>query len=200
VELWLDVDEFERQITQHEIACLEPPVALYRGDFLEGFYDDWCLDESYRLEALYLRTLEQLVAAYVTLDQPGEVLCYVELLLARDPLREDVHRTAIGLHVRLGKPAEAVRQARWCRAVLARWRRAKSGRGHVILVSGEAGIGKSRLVEELVQHVRRALLARVVGLRAALAWSDWSRPEWRCGHVHRPEGDECVRARSRRHD
>ncbi|MCK4448979.1 MAG: AAA family ATPase, partial [Anaerolineae bacterium] len=194
-------------------------VVLYKGDFLEGFYDDWCLEERYRLEGLYLEALERLVAAHETLAQPEDALRYAGLLLARDPLREDVHRTVIRLHVRLGNRAEAVRQARWCRAVLrtelgiepqsetvalcdellgpawrrepgekapvqrgppprslpsfvlesppfvgrktewesllAHWERAKPGQGHLVLVSGEAGIGKSRLVEELSQYVRQ---------------------------------------------
>jgi ABC-type lipoprotein export system ATPase subunit/tetratricopeptide (TPR) repeat protein len=36
------------------------------------------------------------------------------------------------------------------------WQRAAEGNGHVVVVAGEAGIGKSRLLEALVQHVRDA--------------------------------------------
>jgi len=229
-DYWLDVALFEEKVHKYTsrqvdralstyLLELREAVALYKGDFLEGFYDDWCLEERYRLEGLYLEVLERLVVGHEALDRPEEALRYAGRLLARDPLREDVHRTAIRLYVRLGNRAEAVRQAWQCRAVLrtelgiepapetvalcdellglgwrresaqevltqrgplpraqhalvlerppfvgreaeweallACWERAGSGRGHVALVSGEAGIGKTRLVEELSQYVRQ---------------------------------------------
>jgi len=42
-----------------------------------------------------------------------------------------------------------------------RWEQSKAGQGQVVLISGEAGIGKSALVETLRVHVRREGLTRV---------------------------------------
>jgi DNA-binding SARP family transcriptional activator len=53
VELCLDVDEFESHAAHDNLARLESAAALYRGDFLDGFYDDWVLTVRCRLDTLF---------------------------------------------------------------------------------------------------------------------------------------------------
>jgi class 3 adenylate cyclase/tetratricopeptide (TPR) repeat protein len=57
-------------------------------------------------------------------------------------------RTSSGLNPFVGRDQEFD-------ALLARWRTAREGRGQIVHVSGEPGIGKSRLVLAFVEHIGR---------------------------------------------
>ena len=46
-----------------------------------------------------------------------------------------------------------VEQKEECEQLLRRWARAKTGEGQVILIAGEAGIGKSRLTAALLENL-----------------------------------------------
>jgi DNA-binding SARP family transcriptional activator len=55
---WIDALEFDR-LAKGE-GTLEEAVAHYRGDLLEGIYDDWVLGERERYQARYLGVLTRL--------------------------------------------------------------------------------------------------------------------------------------------
>jgi predicted ATPase len=46
---------------------------------------------------------------------------------------------------------------------LERWEQTKAGQGHVVLLTGDAGIGKSRLVQALKGHLADEPHARLEG-------------------------------------
>ena len=89
-------------------------VDLYRSDLLEGFYDDWCLEERYRLEGLYLDMLSRLIVWHEVQGDAEAVLTYAQRYLARDPLTEKVHLAAMRALVALGDLAGAQRQWQLC--------------------------------------------------------------------------------------
>ncbi len=221
---WLDVTEFECRVTNYadEPTELAAAVELYRGDLLEGFYDDWCIEERYRLESLYLKALGHLMDWHEAQGDAKHVLRYAQKYLARDPLMEKVHLAAIRSLVTLGDLAGARRQWQICcetrqhellappssemlqqaenllgayftiplpveplpaqtpprwdgldrlpfvgrkremEALRVRWEQAAQGRGGMVVISGEAGVGKTRLTEEFTAVVRRqgGLVAR----------------------------------------
>ncbi len=60
-----------------------------------------------------------------------------------------------------GGAAFVGRQAQW-QALRSAWRQAAAGKAQVVLISGEAGIGKTRLAEELLAWVQRQGIASAV--------------------------------------
>jgi DNA-binding SARP family transcriptional activator len=117
-ELWIDVDEFEIQASRNDIDSLQSAVALYRGDFLDGFYDDWIISEHYRLEGLFLEVLARLMAGRETGGEHQAALETALRLLGRDPLREEAHRVAMRTYARLGQRNVALEQHHRCREIV----------------------------------------------------------------------------------
>jgi len=125
---WLDVNAFERTahkstgtrgdraLTPHgpdALPCLREmseAAALYRGDFLEGIYDDWVLVERERLRELYLRVLERLILLHKRHGDYKGALTHAQRLAATDPLREAAHRDLMRLCHLLGRPRAALEQ------------------------------------------------------------------------------------------
>lgn len=129
-EYWLDIAAFEDGIGRHLPAPArtgrtpdwpgaENAVAHYTGDLLEGFYDDWALRERERLRILYLDSLGALLRHHSRTGALEQALRCGQQILALDPLREEIHREVIRLHVRNGHRALAFKQYERCRAVLA---------------------------------------------------------------------------------
>jgi DNA-binding SARP family transcriptional activator len=128
---WLDVDEFETLATPHvgraagelerdDLVVLERAVWLYKGELLEGEYDEWVLSYRARLANLHLASLLRLIEGHRRLGELGKAITFAELVLEREPLREDVHRQLMGLYALDGRRAEALRHFDRCRAALRR--------------------------------------------------------------------------------
>jgi DNA-binding SARP family transcriptional activator len=133
-DLWLDVEEFERlaesrppsaltsTLSQREremaVNRLQSAVSLHRGDFLDGFYDDWIINERHRLENLFCQALAQLMVCQEARSEHAAALVTALRLLEQDPLWEDAHRLAMRAYCRLGQRNVALAQYRHCREVV----------------------------------------------------------------------------------
>jgi DNA-binding SARP family transcriptional activator len=128
-EHWLDVAAFEDGVgplrtvrsgagKSQDWSRAEAALALYTGDLLEGFYEDWAVRERERLRLLYLESLATLLGHYSESGTIDEALTCGQRILRLDPLREDVHRELIRLHMRRGHRALALEQYERCRAAL----------------------------------------------------------------------------------
>jgi DNA-binding SARP family transcriptional activator len=97
---------------------LEEAVCLYRGDLLEGWFQDWCLFERERLQNDFLDTLEKLVCSCESRCDSEHGLALARRMLALDPAREQVHCHVMRLHVLAGNRTQALREFQRCEQIL----------------------------------------------------------------------------------
>ena len=218
-KLHLDVAAFELlTAADASLAQLEEGVALYRGDFLEGLYDDWIILLRYRWQSRYLDALLRLMQLQEAGAEDRKALQTALRLLELDELSEAACQTALRTYARLGQREPALELYRrfearlqealgippseetialyrrvleggpqetsatpgplpWAKAEHRRerhgtavpfvgreaemdfWRRfwphAVAGGERILFVAGEAGVGKSRLVEQFAAYVAR---------------------------------------------
>jgi len=233
VDDWLDTAVFEEKAKRHtgarsgsalsvgpaadlstRLLDLEDAVTLYRGDFLEGIYEDWALVERERLREVYLHVLDELLTLYKRSGDYKHALSYAQRLAAADPLREAAHRELMRLYHLIGRPRAALTQfsalcdvlaeelgaapapatVALCRSIatshddiqppnlpcpppppplltdlahlpfvgrarerstlMGALQAVSQGRGETVLVEGEPGVGKTRLINEIVAGAR----------------------------------------------
>lgn len=127
--LWLDVEEFEsafalvqgkpsQSLDAGKAESLRLAVQLYRGDLLEGSYQDWCLYERERLQNIYLAMLDKLTGYCEASGEYEQGQDYAARILRYDPARERTHRRLIRLHYLAGDRSAALRQYARCVSVL----------------------------------------------------------------------------------
>jgi DNA-binding SARP family transcriptional activator len=125
----LDIDEFEaaarcsldhsnQELSPEQVSLLESAVELYKGDLLEGVYEDWCLYERERLRLAFLNILIRLMDHHSRNGSYEHGLEYGQRILALDPTRERVHRQVMMIHWRAGNRESALMQYRSCCEVL----------------------------------------------------------------------------------
>lgn len=87
---------------------LKEALKLYRGDFLEGIYEEWCVWEKERLKMLCLRGLETMMNHHAAKSELHRAISFGEQLIAHDPLREHIHRSLIRFYYLVGDRPTAV--------------------------------------------------------------------------------------------
>jgi DNA-binding SARP family transcriptional activator len=122
----LDVDlaAFEGAAESGTKDGLERAASLYQGPFLDGAevqsepFEEWLRGERARLAARAAEAITKLLNLGPGNGDRAAALALSAKLLRIDPLREDVHRAVMRLHLEDGSWNEAVRQFKECEAVL----------------------------------------------------------------------------------
>lgn len=129
-EVWVDAEEFERACrprialgvdrwSPRDADAVRVAVDSYAGDLLAGCDDEWVLAERARLATLHLAALARMALWHRRQGDLDGVVRFADRVLAREPLREDVHRLLIGAYAAAGHRDAAARQFERCRALLA---------------------------------------------------------------------------------
>jgi DNA-binding SARP family transcriptional activator len=148
-DLWLDVALFEqawhsvrgltaKELDSRHIRDLRAAVDLYRGDLLEGWYEDWCVYKREWLQNMYLAMLGKLMAYCEMHHQYEAGTAYGERILRHDRAHERTHRRLMRLSYLSGDRTAAIRQYQRCVAALRE----------------ELGVKPSKRTVALYDHIR----------------------------------------------
>ena len=128
-EYHVDVHEFDRLLAEadaarragrgeEQLGRLEAAVALYRGEFMSGCYDDWVEEPRAHYREQYLRALETLAASAQGAGDWTRSLDLAQRILREDAFREDVHCVAMRAHAALGNRGAVKEQFETLKRVL----------------------------------------------------------------------------------
>jgi two-component SAPR family response regulator len=125
----IDTEEFDRLVAEAEAAkragdqarymtCYEQALALYRGDFMQGSYDEWVDEQRSYYREQHLRMLEVLTVAAQKNEEWSRSLQLAQQILGDDQFREDVHCMIMRAQAALGNRAAVKEQYEQLRRVL----------------------------------------------------------------------------------
>lgn len=93
-------------------------VDLYRGDFVQSFYSDWCSLPREVLRTAYLDARHSLARLAWNCENWEESIAHWQHLLAIDNCREEAHYGLMRCHMQQGRRNLAMKQYQRCRDIL----------------------------------------------------------------------------------
>lgn len=124
--IWIDAAEFEERLdAAHDeparaskIELLENAIELYRGNYLDEFYTDWCAPRREQLQERYLNALVELAREWIEMGNLVRGEQVYQTLLQNEPLHEETYRELIELYVKMGNRPAALEVYEQCVARL----------------------------------------------------------------------------------
>ena len=129
-DYWLDIALFHEKtqigfqqpienMRKVHVEALEEATCLYKGDLLEGYYQDWALRERERQRSVYLQCLLKLTHYYQYFEDYEKSVLYGQKILELEPLREEIHRELMSCYLAIGQRDKARQQFQICKKLLA---------------------------------------------------------------------------------
>ncbi len=115
LDYWYDVNEFDKLVrrayklaTTNQLAeqhkaldSFNEAVGLYRGNFLEGIYSEWCQERTENLAALFIETLLKKAELEFNLNMSEACLATISRCLELDKSNESAHLLRLRTHYHL---------------------------------------------------------------------------------------------------
>lgn len=112
----IDTEDFELAVAEAEKAkrekdadglraALERAHSLYRGEFMQGVYDEWADERRGYYAEQFLRVVAALAKLHFSERKVAAAQKFAQELIALDPYREDMHRLVMRILASQGKPA-----------------------------------------------------------------------------------------------
>jgi LuxR family transcriptional regulator, maltose regulon positive regulatory protein len=128
-DVWYDVAEFENYQTKARQAINAEDdegaktaylgmIDLYRGDYVQLFYSNWCTSRRDELRNAYLKARQQLAQIAWRQEQFDESIVHWQKMLAIDNWIEEAHYGLMRCYARQGKRGLALRQYQRCKDTL----------------------------------------------------------------------------------
>lgn len=119
---WFDVAEFKQKlktnVTQSKIDHLQKACALYRADFLEGCYFDWCILQRNSLKEQCLDALYELSDKLISRRQYRQAIKVLRQALKTDSAQEHFHYQLMRVYALYGRRSQALKQYQQCCSIL----------------------------------------------------------------------------------
>lgn len=146
---WVDAGRFERiydlvkdkpakELSQDDFKSIRKAIHLYKGNLLEGWYQDWCVVERERFEIMYLMLLDKLIQFCEIQHDFDSGLAYGTEILRHDRAYERAHRQMMRLYYFSGDRTQALHQYERC----------------VTALRNELDVGPSEETQRLYEHIR----------------------------------------------
>lgn len=112
----IDTEDFELAVAEAEKAkreknaeglrtALEHAHSLYRGEFMQGVYEEWADERRGYYAEQFMRVIGALAKHHFKERRPAAAQKYAQELIALDPYREDMHRLVMRVLAAQGKAA-----------------------------------------------------------------------------------------------
>ena len=120
-DIWYDASHFQLYHRQAQDALnddhdeeaealLENFIELYRGDYVQSFYSNWCIPRRDEFRSWYMDARRELARITWNREEFEESMTHWQQILAIDPCSEEAHYGVMRCYARLGKRNLAVRQ------------------------------------------------------------------------------------------